>query len=242
MPVLSRTRTVALALAVAAGPLLAPGVAMAASPTVTFNGNCAIGGLGASSQPDVGAISVPAGTTVMFVNHLQKTAKLLVNGQERAKVEPDFQIGVAFQGPASVSMAPTCLLGSGSVGSVEVAVASESAGPSGPVPSGGGSPSRGRASSRPSASSSRTPGQPSATPSGATPSASDDPSGGLGLADPSGAPSDPAVAVGAATPAVPGRHGPAGLLALIATVCVIGVSIAFIRAIIAQRAIRMVAA
>jgi hypothetical protein len=84
-------------------------------------------------------------------------------------------------------------------------------------------------------------------PSGLVPSL-----GQSGLAGPSGAaiaagPTDPAsgspiLAVGAATPASSGHQGPDRLLVVISAVCIIGVTIALIRAIVAQRAIRVVAA
>jgi len=56
---------------------------------------------------------------------------------------------------------------------------------------------------------------------------------------------DPAldsVAVGTAEPGPASRHGASSLLVLLAGICVVGVSIAATRAIIAQRAIRSVAA
>jgi hypothetical protein len=63
----------------------------------------------------------------------------------------------------------------------------------------------------------------------------------LSGADPALAPSTDAVAVGTAVPGPPGRHRPAGLLVFVAAICVVGVSVAATRAIIAQRAIRAIA-
>jgi len=63
-----------------------------------------------------------------------------------------------------------------------------------------------------------------------------------GVAPGAGVPGVDPVAVGAAEPGPPGRHRPAGLLIFVAGICVVGVSIAATRAIIAQRAIRSVAA
>ncbi|WP_432833463.1 hypothetical protein [Dactylosporangium sp. CA-092794] len=60
---------------------------------------------------------------------------------------------------------------------------------------------------------------------------------GVGV-DPSGAADDRVTVEEPVAASGPARNGPAGLLALVATVCVVGVGIAAIRAIIAQRASR----
>src|SRR5436309_2464299 len=104
----------ALAAAGIGGTLLAPDTALAAAPAVTFHGGCGLLGVGASSRPDTGALSVPPGGTVTFVNRLGQSADLMINGADRATVPADSQIGVAFrQGRLSVSLVPGCVLGNG---------------------------------------------------------------------------------------------------------------------------------
>ena len=64
-----------LAAACIGGALLVPGVAAAAQPTVTFHGDCGLLGVGASSRPDKGAVTVNSGGTVTFVNNLRPLPK-----------------------------------------------------------------------------------------------------------------------------------------------------------------------
>jgi hypothetical protein len=245
MKVLTRPGSIAvLALTIAAGPLLAPGVAAAAPPQVSFSGGCGLLGVGASSQPNVSSVRVSNGSSVNFINRLNTSAHLFVNGSDMANVDHDFQVQVSFHAPAKVSMVPACLLGSGGAGSVSVQVTGSSGGhPTNPATV--GQPTRGAPTG--AASPSVTPSarlSPSVGPSGSVPvpSASSAPASSASPAvvlNPSGQPSGgQLVAIGAATPAGSGHHGPDRLLAVIAAVCLIGVSIALIRAIVAQRAIR----
>ena len=121
-----------LAVASIAGALIAPGTALAAAPTVTFHGGCGLLGVGASSRPDYGSVTVAGGGTVTFVNRLGQAADLMINGADRATVPADSQIGVVFrQGRLSVSLVPACLLGGGGAGSVTVTVSSGGTGSSG---------------------------------------------------------------------------------------------------------------
>jgi hypothetical protein len=241
-----------LAAACVGGALLAPGTALAAGSTVTFEGGCGLLGVGASARPDTGALTVRSGSTVTFVNHLGQSAKLTINGADRATVPANSQVGVVFrQGRVGVSMVPGCLLGAGGAGSVTITVTSAAGSPGATGP-GAHSPSAGK------------------SPEGRTaPAAGDQPPAGTG---PDGAAPDPAApvpaldgsaptsdagavtssgsvpmtdtvaAVGAAVPGPPARQGPAGILVFVAAICVAGVSVAAGRAIIAQRAIRVVAA
>ncbi|OLE24897.1 MAG: hypothetical protein AUG44_17600 [Actinobacteria bacterium 13_1_20CM_3_71_11] len=64
-----------LAVASIGGGLLAPGTAFAAAPTVTFRGGCGLLGVGASSRPDIGALTVSPGSAVTFVNRLGQSAE-----------------------------------------------------------------------------------------------------------------------------------------------------------------------
>jgi len=241
-----------LAAAFVGAALFAPGTAQAAgSPTVAFSGGCGLLGVGASSTPSTGSVVVTSGGTVTFVNHLGQSAHLMINGADRGVVPADNQVGVLFrQSRMSVSMLPGCLLGGGGeVGTVTVNVVS----PSSPA-----SPStEGSATTRPSATPghSATPRTPEASPSTSaaavvpgdpgSPAATD---GVVPSVDavagtaPGAAPGIDAVSVGAAVPGPPGRPHPSGLLVIVAGICVVGVSIAAIRAIIAQRAIRAIAA
>jgi len=125
-----------LAAACIGGAILLPGVASAGPPTVAFHGNCGLLGVGASSKPDTGSVSVRSGGTVTFVNHLDQSAHLMINGADRGVVPADNQVAVLFrQGRVSVTMLPGCLLGGGGdVGAVTVNVTADSAsGPGSPV-------------------------------------------------------------------------------------------------------------
>ncbi len=226
--------------AIAGGALLGPGSASAASPTVTFNGNCGLLGVGASSQPDTTSVTVGAGGSVTFVNHLSQDAQLTINGDGRGTIAKDTAVPVSFTGPATVALVPSCLLGHGSAGSVSVAVKAASASPTAPVtPTTAGRVPTGKPSAGRSPS-----GSPSVPPSDSpSPTESLGVIGGANPAavDPSPSAGDAVATIGGATPA-PGRHGPSGLLTLVSTICVVGVSIAAIRVIIAQRALRTVTA
>jgi hypothetical protein len=252
MRLLLRPRIVAvLALASVVGPLLAPGAASAAPPTVTFTGGCGLLGVGASSQPSTGSVRIATNSSVNFVNHLNGAAQLLVNGASQTTIKPDYQVQVSFHASATVALVPSCLLGSGGAGTVSIRV-SESPGGGG-TPTGSataGTPTQaGTPSGKPSAAGTPSAGQPSASPSGTASRTASTPGTGrtsaaAALAPTTGASGPPpaVAAIGAASPAASGHHGPDRLLAVIAAVCVIGVSIALIRAIVAQRAIRMVTA
>jgi len=240
----------ALAAACVAGVLLAPGTALAATPTVAFHGGCGLLGVGASSQPDTGAVTVRSGSTVTFVNHLGQAAHLMINGADRGDVPSDNQVAVLFrQGRVSVSLLPGCLVGGGGgVGSVTVTV-TPAADPGSPGTAGspadrslhdGGRSPEARATS----SAGPMPGVAAVDPAAPAPAGGAAPSADAltGVAPGAGVPGVDPVAVGAAEPGPPGRHRPAGLLIFVAGICVVGVSIAATRAIIAQRAIRSVAA
>ena len=233
-----------LAAACIGAALLVPGVAAAAQPTVTFHGDCGLLGVGASSRPDKSAVAVNSGGTVTFVNNLDQSAHLMINGTDRGVVPADNQVAVLFRGGrVSVTMLPGCLLGGGgNVGSVTVNVASDPgsgfAGTPGKSPAPGRSPeAKVTASASPAPSGAAASLNPALPAPGDGISASGDPlAAGAGAA-----PGMDPVAVGTAVPGPPGRHRPAGLLVFVAAICVVGVSVAATRAIIAQRAIRAIA-
>ncbi len=245
MPTLLRDRLLpVLAVAGIGAATLAPGTAFAATPTVTFHGGCGLLGVGASSRPDTGAVTVAPGGTVTFVNRLDQSADLMINGADRATVPADSQIGVVFrQGRLSVSLVPACLLGAGGAGSVTVLVSSAG------TPSASESGSRTPQGAKSTEARTATPGaSPSAVavppdPSVAVPA----PDGAGGISDdgtpasPDALPSSDTVAVGSVSPGPPVRKGPAGILVFLSAICVVGVSVAAVRTIIAQRVIRAVA-
>jgi hypothetical protein len=255
MRVLSRPKIVAaLVLAAAAGPLFAPVAAVAAStPSVSFSGGCGLIGLGSYSKPSAASVSIAAGSSVTFVNHLNTSAQLFINGSSQASLRPDYQVKVAFSASASVSLVPSCLLGSGGAGTVSVRVSSPTGSPAGPAPT-TGAPTHASPTARASAISPSATARPSSSPSGVlapsgTPSLDQPglvgpsgPSAGAagGVTAPSGGPM--VASVGSATPATSGHQGPDRLLVVISAVCIIGVTIALIRAIVAQRAIRVATA
>lgn len=256
MRVLSRPKIVAaLVLAAAAGPLLAPVAAVAAStPTVSFSGGCGLLGVGASSQPSTGSVKITANSSVTFVNHLNGSAELFINGSSRTTLNRNYQVSVSFSSSASVSLVPSCLLGTGGAGTVSVRVSESPTGsPAGPAPT-TGTPTHASPTAKASATTSPTAGRPSSSPSGAAvPSGAPslDQPGLVGPSGPSAAAAgggvDPSggamvASVGSATPATSGHQGPDRLLVVISAVCIIGVAIALIRAIVAQRAIRVAAA
>lgn len=178
----------ALLATVLSGVLIAAGPAAAEqTPTVTFNGGCGVGGVGAASEPDADTLSVPTEGTILFVNHLGVAATLLVDDRSAGTLHASEEVPVVFHhGPVSVKLAPSCLPAADAV-PVDVDVT------------------------------------PAAHPQGAIMSVS------------AGAP-------GAVVAAQPHRRGASKILVLVAVICVVGVSVATIRAIITQRAIRTASA
>jgi hypothetical protein len=256
-PTLTRTTGIVrrLAAAAAMGALVGLPLALPASATdpasVTFTG----GGLGlllCGSKPDTSRISVPAEQKVRLTNQLGIDATLNIDGSANSSVANGETVEVQFhRGPVSIGMVPDCPLNlNGSYEQLTVDVRHNA-------------PAAAPVATRPAAAPSTRPSN-SNSAAGASPSrgAPD----GFQTAPPTpGAPlfSDPAIAgvepsAGAtressATVVHPGRSpraqglagdtgpvdkGPIGLLAIIATVCVVGVSAGAIRAIITQRATR----
>jgi hypothetical protein len=232
-----------LATACLVGVLLGPGTARAATPTVTFHGGCGLLGVGASSRPDPASLSVSAGAPVAFVNQLGQSAELMINGVDRGSVPADHQVSMAFRpGRVSVSLVPACLLGGGGAGTATITVtaATGHGSPSGPgSPSNRGSPEA-RTSPGAGVQPSTAPGAAAPPDRGVVPSPAGSVSAtGGGDISPDPVPTgDGVAAVGPVLPGPPGRPAPSGLLVLVAAICVVGVSIAAVRAIIAQRAIR----
>lgn len=227
------------------------------------------GGLGVvscGSRPSVSSLTVPAESTVRFVNKLNQGATLRLDGRDAARVPRGGVRPVLFhRGPVRVEMVPDCLANVGSkhsAATVEVTRAPTPGTPGGGTnPPGGGSSATGGASG-PASGGGSAPGQPvpgrgaatnpDGTPAGgpsAAPGAPASPGAAPAPPDGGGSPGDGATVDESASPqgwaaepvaaAEPvGDTGPVGLLALIATVCVVGVSVGTIRAIITKRATR----
>lgn len=247
------TRTSRLVARVAVGavvglPLLAAGPAAAATPRVEFAGSGA-GLLSCRSTPSDADLTVPAESTVIFVNKLDDVATLRINGRNATRVSKDESTEVLFhRGTVRIEMVPDCGLTLASdIKAVSVTVAApgaaaapSSSGPAKPA----GSSQAGVASSQSSRASHRAGGAGSASPGRSASIASSAPAAG-GVASPpdAGAGEGPAgegdegvAAEPVSTTASSEEDGPNGLLAVIAIVCVVGVSAGAIRAIAAQRA------
>lgn len=237
-----------------AGPALAG--AEPESTQVEFNG----GGLGlllCGSRPDRGAVTVKSESKVVFVNNIGQGATLQIDGENGGPIADGQAVEVQFhRGPVSIAMVPDCLLNLGGNGSYEPVTVNVSS----PTQSGGGA--TGSKSNVKNRTATPKP-KPSPTAKVAASPAAGDPSttvdqsplfslepdatAGTELIDPSASDAAlPAVSdsntttTGLSTTAsdTPTDKGPIGLLAIIATVCVVGVSVGAIRAIVGQRASR----
>jgi hypothetical protein len=250
-------RRVAAAFATAlfvGGPALAASPAYAADgQSVEFSGGSVLSMLVCKSQPSAAQVTVASEGRVVFVNRLGQSATLRVDGHSVASVGANQAVPVVFHyGPVTVSMALSCNVGVvQQFQSVVVNVAR-------PVAAGGTATAAGGAGASARAATTARPG---GTPTGehsAVAAAPTDDQTAAGLEpglDPSGDVSASAGADAAAAPADPAGAGPvavgpivtasgtprvraSGLLTLLATVCAIGVTVAAIRAIVAQRTTR----
>jgi hypothetical protein len=248
-------------------PLLGASMASAATTTVTFSGTPLLGlnTLACPSSPSQGNLTVAPGTVVDFVNRTGRTATLWAGDSQKTLPDKSFVPVTFTQGPASVviQMLPTCSLDLGQHAKMTVSVTSAAAAPeptqpgtttapaagpgvTGAPPNGGSpvgpkpiSPTRSSSVLAPTAVASTAPTDISTTAAGTT-----DGSAIAGNNDPFASPPaiDPTSPVlGDPVPA-PQPRSASGLLTLIATVGVVGVSAAAIRAIIAQRATRAIVA
>ncbi|MBB5870984.1 hypothetical protein F4553_004363 [Allocatelliglobosispora scoriae] len=235
-----------------------------ASPQVDFGG----GGLGmllCGSKPSVGTISVPAQAKVIFVNNLGQRASLQIDGEDGGPVGNGEAVEVQFhRGPVSVAMVPECLLNlTGDFKPVTVQVTPPKTPPRTPPRTTSPRPTAGPASPASGGGNTTSP-KPNQSRPGTTPAATAEP----GVVDPTdpdltgddelfpippdgGSPTPGADAATTTTTVVKNTdgsialprssnrdRGPIGLLAIIATVCVVGVAAGAIRAIITQRASR----
>ena len=241
-------------------PLLA-GAAMGsleALPQVDFDDR-GFGWLDCGSKPSVGSISVPAEAKVIFVNNLGQSATLQIDGEDSGLLGSGEAVEVQFhRGPVLVAMVPECLFSmAGDFKPVKVQVGLAQTGPQTPPPSASPGPTIGPTGPSPTTGGSNASPTPSQSQSG-TPSGSPMP-GVVDPTDPERAndevlfpvdPTDGGPPTSGADSATVVRNpdgftalrtgtrdrGMIGLLAIIATVCVVGAVAGAIRAIITQRA------
>jgi hypothetical protein len=237
------------ALTVGASPAYA---APTGGPAVEFSGGSVLSLLVCKSEPNAGRVSIPAETRVSFVNRLGQGATLRIDGKPVAQVGANQAVPVVFHyGPVNVAMTFSCGVGVveefKSVGVTVTRPAAQDGTRPIPAPGATVTPRTGTVP----ASTGRSPrgaagggtGEGVPTDEGGTEPVDPSLLGPDATASPVGAAAAPStdnrVYVEAAVPAsgTP-RNGPAGLLALVAAVCVVGVGMAAIRAIIAQRSTR----
>jgi hypothetical protein len=251
---LRRRSALVLAGVVATAPLWLAVAAHAAPQVVTFNGTPDItdSTVSCPSRPDRPTLTVNPGETVDFVNQLGIAATLTssTGHQDLGSGEMVPVTFAAASAPISIEMLPHCTLDVGVHGVLTVTVLAPGAGPSASASASAPvSPPPARSAS-PGRSPTPTPKHPGPTKHApkhratATPSRSPMiPGAGNGFdADPPGQPTglEPtgAMLFGDPISATPTSRGASGLLTLIATVSVGGVTAAVLRAIVAQRATR----
>ncbi|MET7418021.1 hypothetical protein [Dactylosporangium sp. NPDC005555] len=252
---------VAAALTVGASPVHAA----PSTPTVEFSGGSVLSLLVCKSEPNTGSVSVPAESRVNFVNRLGQGATLKVDGKPVSTVQPNQAVPVVFKkGPVDVAMTFSC--GVGVVEQFKPVSVGVTAPPAAPAAGQGGQAGKPASSQGPAGAAAAAANNAIASPNGrSTRKPSTNASGSTGEADGTGTePVDPSLlgpdataspsAAANANPSAsadervyveepvaasgPATNAPTGLLALVATVCVVGVGIAAIRAIIAQRSSR----
>jgi hypothetical protein len=239
------TVTVAALAGFAALPLAAvPALAAGNPPSVMFRA----GGLGlpCASRPDPPRLTIQAEQTVRLINQLGLDATLTIDKSPETRVSDGETIEVQIhRGPVSIGMIPECTPTSNAQFeelTVEVTAVATSASPS----------ARPTSTQRPNARPSAQPGTQTRTKDGSSgvPAQSSDPLLSDVINPPSGSPV-PGVGIGSPATVVhrdggsrdqkmaeagPAKKERIGLLAIIATVCVVGASAGAIRAIITQRA------
>ena len=260
MPPLARHRAAAVAVAAlfAATPLLVTAAAQAApvrdplpaesGKEVVFSGDRGLLGVSCAANPSTSSVTIPAKTTLRVVNKTGYRAKLMLDGAARGEIADGATAPVMFhRGPVTLGLKPSCMLSDESAVHVEVVPAPGTTTPgakprpgSPQRPAGGGRDQReAEPEAEPSASPTPSPAV-TETPEPAMTSEDGGDSGeAMATVDDTSGTGDEGVAAEALSSVQPVRNsGPIGLLALIASVCVVGVSAGAIRAIVAQRATR----
>ncbi len=218
-----------------------------AGPEVVFNAT-GVPGLLCGSKPSTSSITVGANANVSLTNNLGGNAELLIDGANSATVSAGQTVEVQFhRGPVSIAMKQTsCLLGDAKALTVQVTAPPPVTQPSPTRPAPGSAPAQPKPTTKaPMAATSPPPAAP-ALPSlpsdplfGEDGAISGSPAAGGDIVNP---PSAASVVEDQKTRNIasntPIDRGPIGLLAIIATVCVVGVTAGAIRAIITQRATR----
>lgn len=250
---LRRRSALVLAGVVATAPLWLAAAAHAADQVVTFSGrpDFTESTVSCPSTPDRPTLSVNPGQTVDFVNHLGVAATLMssTSHQDLGRGEMVPVTFAATSVPISIEMLPHCPLDVGVHDVLIVTVLAPAASPSAsasasapasapPSPSASPGPSHTATPPKHPGPTKHTPkhrATPSRSPlvSGAGNGADADPAGPSAALEPAGA-----MLFGDPISATPTSRGASGLLTLIATVSVGGVTAAVIRAIVAHRATR----
>ena len=261
MPPLARHRAAATAVAAlfAAAPLLVTAAAQAApargplpaesGKEVVFSGDRGLLGVSCAANPSTSSVTIPAETTLRVVNQTGYRAKLMLDGAAQGEIADGAAAPVVFhRGPVTLGLKPSCMLSDESAVRVEVVPAPSTKAPAGskPAPGSPARPANGGVDQReeePEAETSTAPiPSPAVTETPEPAMASEDggdPGEAMATVDDTSGTGDEGVAAEALSSVQPVRKsGPTGLLALIASVCVVGVSAGAIRAIIAQRATR----
>ncbi|GAA3229219.1 hypothetical protein ACFO1B_25865 [Dactylosporangium siamense] len=253
----------AAALTVGASPVHAA----PSTPTVEFSGGSVLSLLVCKSEPSTGSVSVPAESRVNFVNRLGQGATLKVDGKAVSTVEPNQAVPVVFKkGPVNVAMTFSCGVGvveqfkpvsvgvtappaapAAGQGAGQAGRPASTSGPAGAAAAAANqaiNPSpTGRSTRKPSTTASGSTGEADGTgtepvdPSLLGPDATASPAAGANV-NPSASTDERVYVEEPVAASGPATNAPTGLLALVATVCVVGVGIAAIRAIIAQRSSR----
>lgn len=257
MPPLARHSAAATAVAAlfAATPLLVTAAAQAApahdplpaesGKEVVFSGDRGLLGVSCAANPSTSSVTIPAETTLRVVNKTGYRAKLMLDGAAQGEIADGATAPVVFhRGPVTLGLKPSCMLSDESAVRVEVVPAPRAKAPGAkPRPGSPTQPRRDQPEEHPEATPSAAPTpSPAATETPEPATASED--GGdsgeaMATVDDTSGTGDEGVAAEALSSVQPVRKsGPIGLLALIASVCVVGVSAGAIRAIIAQRATR----
>ena len=251
---LRRRSALVLAGVVATAPLWLAVAAHAADQVVTFNGTPHItdSTVSCPSTPDRRTLTVNPGETVDFVNQLGIDATLTSSAGHQ-DLDDGEMVPVTFAAasvPISIEMLPHCTLDVGVHNALTVTVLAPAAGASASTSVSAPASAPPPAPSSPGRSRTPTPKHPGPTKhtpkhrATATPSRSPmvPGAGNGGDADPPGPSTVPAptgaMLFGDPISATPASRGASGLLTLIATVSVGGVTAAVLRAIVAQRATR----
>jgi hypothetical protein len=240
----------ALTAALVAGMFLGTAPAHAGDgQTVRFTGGATV--LVCKSTPSADSLAVPVGTSVTFVNSLGQDATLQVGGVARAvpaNRAVTVGIGVTDFDAMTVQVTQATTGGSSGTGSAGGGAGTAATAASGATPAGtGGAPGHGSTGRVPAQGRSASPS--ASAPVAALPTPVDTSSAGAPVGDdPTGAATDPTIAagkgsdgydVGDAVPASGAVHDRvSSMLALLALVFVLGLMVAAVRVVLAQRAMR----